>query len=124
MKIIQNLSPRIVAMLAVATVTLAACNDAIPVKQGSPEVAVTSVAPRAGAPGTRVAINGAGFGTNAGNVHVFVGGRQLTVISVADAAVLVEIPIDAVTGEMVVQVCGRSAHDAGRFNVTPANAAN
>lgn len=124
MKITRNLSPRIIAMFAVATVMLAACDDAIPVKQGSPEVAVTSVAPRAGAPGTRVAINGAGFGSNTGNVHVFVAGRQLTVISVADDAVLVEIPIDAITGEMVVQVCGRSVHDAGRFSVTASSAAN
>lgn len=120
MKIIPHPSLKIAAMLAVATMTLAACNDAIPVKQGSPEIAVSSVAPRVGAPGTRVAIDGAGFGTNTGNVRVFLGGRQLTVISVTDNAVVVEIPVGATTGEIVVQVCGRSVHDAGRFSVTAA----
>ena len=84
--------------------------------------AITSLSPASGPAGSTLTINGAGFGTNAGDLTVTVGAVAATITgAVTNNSFSVTVPTTALTGAVVVTKTGTGAGTAngGVFQVTP-----
>ncbi|MFO0602428.1 MAG: IPT/TIG domain-containing protein [Polyangiales bacterium] len=67
---------------------------------------IREMAPPRAAPGGRVALRGAQFGTDASHVQVTVGGRAATVVSAAPQEVVITVPEGAQTGRVAITANG------------------
>ena len=67
---------------------------------------IRELAPAAAAPGARVTIRGAQFGSEASRVSVTIGGRNAPVVSAAPGEVVVTVPADAQTGRVAITANG------------------
>ena len=84
--------------------------------------AITSLSPTSGPAGSTLTINGAGFGTNAGDLTVTVNAVAATITgTVTDNSFSIAVPATALTGAVVVTKTGTGAGTAngGVFQVTP-----
>ncbi len=71
-----------------------------------PAPVIRELAPQRGAPGSRVTLRGAQFGSDPSRVSVTVGGRNATVVSAAPGEVVATVPNDAQTGRVAVTASG------------------
>jgi hypothetical protein len=76
----------------------------------NPRVIVREIVPAAIAPGGRVTLRGDGFVTTPAQNRVSLGGRPLRVVRATATALEVDVPLDAVTGTVLVEV-----PNAGRY---------
>lgn len=82
---------------------------------------VREMAPAAIAPGGHVLLRGAGFSATAAQNRVTLGGRQVRVVRGTPTELEVEIPLDAATGALAVEVPGAGRYEmAQRLFVGPA----
>ncbi|MCW2494076.1 MAG: tandem-95 repeat protein, partial [Frankiales bacterium] len=81
-----------------------------------PPPTVTGITPSSGLPGTAVTVTGAGFSTA---TVVTVSGSATAFTVLSDTAIRTTVPIDAVTGPIVVTNPAGTATSSGTFTVTP-----
>jgi IPT/TIG domain len=72
----------------------------------TPGVSIAGFVPAVAAPGMRVTVTGAGFGTRAGTQRAFVGSTPARLVSATDASLTFEVPRGATTGLVMVDVRG------------------
>jgi IPT/TIG domain-containing protein len=82
-------------------------------------VAVNSVSPASGSPGTPVQISGSGFGAIQGTSTVKFNGQLATVTSWSDTAINANVSMSASTGPIIVTVAGIASNSTVSFVVTP-----
>jgi RHS repeat-associated protein len=82
-------------------------------------VAVNSVSPASGSPGTPVQINGSGFGTTQGTSTVQFNGQLGTISSWSDTVINANVSMYASTGSVVVTAGGIASNSTVSFVVTP-----
>jgi large repetitive protein len=82
-------------------------------------VAVNSVSPASGSPGTPVQISGSGFGATQGTSTVKFSGQLASVTSWSDTAINANVSMSASTGSVVVTVAGIASNSTVNFVVTP-----
>lgn len=75
---------------------------------------VREVVPPAVAPGGHVLLRGSGFSPTAALDHVTLGGRQVRVVRATPTELEVEIPVDAATGSLAVEVPGAGRYETAR----------
>ena len=87
----------------------------------SARLGVREMVPAAIAPGGRVVLRGAGFSPTAALDRVTLGGRPLRVVRATATELEVEIPVDATTGTLAVEVSNAGRYEmAQRLFVGPA----
>ncbi len=87
----------------------------------NPRVLVRDIVPAAIAPGGRVSLRGEGFSATAAQNRVTLGGRPLRIVRATPTALEVEVPLDAATATVVVEVAGAGRYEsATRLFVGPA----
>jgi hypothetical protein len=79
--------------------------------------AITGIFPPIGSPGLKVLIEGAHFLNNISHDHVFVGSSKATTLNATPTLLEVEIPEDATTGKIVVQVGTQKAVASDHFEI-------
>lgn len=85
-----------------------------------PEASVTSVYPESGYTGTQVMITGNNFGDRTEAVKLTVGGDTVThILSCANNRIIFEVPEDAQSGNISLQVWTHRIDSAGYFTVIP-----
>lgn len=113
-----------VFLLAALSLTLFACEEGPNFKDYStyyPEQTVAGMSPATGYPGTNLTINGENFGDLTGAVKVFFGGIQTeTVVSCTNNQIVVQVPADAVTGKVSLQIWTHMNDSIGTYTVIPA----
>jgi RHS repeat-associated protein len=82
-------------------------------------IAVNSVSPASGSPGTPIQISGSGFGATQGTSTVQFNGQLGTVTSWSDSVINVNASMYASTGPVVVTVAGNASNSTVNFVVTP-----
>jgi RHS repeat-associated protein len=82
-------------------------------------VAVNSVSPASGSPGTPVQINGSGFGATQGTSTVQFNGQLGTITSWSDTVINANVSMYASTGPVLVTVAGTASNSTVSFVVTP-----
>ena len=82
-------------------------------------IAVNSVSPASGSPGTPVQINGSGFGATQGTSTVQFNGQLGTITSWSDTVINANVSMHASTGPVVVSVAGTASNSTVSFVVTP-----
>ncbi len=107
------------AMLAL--VTMSACEPEANIKEYVyPEPSVASFYPTEGYTGTQVIISGTNFGNYADAVKLHIGATEVTrIISCKNDRVIFEVPTEATTGPISLQVWTHELADIGTFNVIP-----
>ena len=78
-------------------------------------VAVNSVSPASGSPGTPVQISGSGFGASQGTSTVKFSGQLATVTGWSDTAINANVSMSASTGPVVVTVAGIASNSYGEL---------
>lgn len=111
-------------LLAVIGIFLFACEEEPNYKDYStyyPEQIVSGINPSTGYPGTNLTITGENFGDLTGAVKVFFGGIQAQeVVSCIDNEIVVQVPADAVSGTVSMQLWTHVSDSIGSYIVIPA----
>jgi hypothetical protein len=85
----------------------------------------SGMSPSSGYPTTNVTITGTNFDTLAGAVKVWFGGIQATnIVSVKGNQIVVQVPANAVTGKVSLQVWTTKVDSIGTYTVVPAPVIN
>ncbi|WP_423127202.1 IPT/TIG domain-containing protein [Gaoshiqia sp. Z1-71] len=120
----KNKFLQIAFLLAAISLFLFACEEGPDYKDYStyyPEAIATGMSPVTGYPTTNLTITGKSFGDLKGAVKVWFGGIQAkTIVSVADDQIVVQVPADAVTGKVTLQVWTHTLDSIGSYTVIPA----
>lgn len=88
-----------------------------------PEQTVTGIDQASGYPGINVTITGTNFGTLKGAVKVYFGGILATnVVSCEDTKIVVQVPANAISGDVTLQVWKHTNEAFAQFTVFPAPA--
>ncbi len=74
---------------------------------------VREVVPAAATPGSRVVLHGVGFSTTVASNHVTLHGRPLRVLHATPTQLDVDLPLDATTGTLTVDVPGSGHYETG-----------
>jgi hypothetical protein len=80
---------------------------------------ISSLSPTSGTAGTFVTVSGSSFGSSQGASTVTLNGLAATVTSWSDTAVVISVPSNATTGNIVV-IAGGAASNGATFTVTGA----
>jgi hypothetical protein len=112
-------------LLAVISLFLFACEEEGPnFKDYStyyPEQSVAGMSPSSGYPGTDMIIDGKDFGGLIGAVKVFFGGIQADLVtSCTDNQIVVQVPAEAVSGKVSLQIWTHTLDSIGSYTVIPA----
>lgn len=82
----------------------------------NPVIRVTSIAPSAGSPGTKIVISGSGFGNSSSNTHVSFNGTPASVESWSDLKIVALVPPAATTGLLLI-TSENGEKSAGTFTI-------
>ena len=109
------------ALIALTITLFASCEKGPEFREFSyPEQKVSSVYPTTGFPTQQLTITGSDFGNYTGPVKVYFNGVKASkIISCTDNQIVVEVPADALTGKVSLQVWNHKLDSVGSFSVLP-----
>lgn len=124
-QVMKNSYYKIVAYWLVAvSMVLFACEEGPNYTDYStyyPAQTVAGMSPISGYPGTNLTITGKDFGDLKGAIKVYIGGiLAQKVISCADDQLVVQVPADAVSGKVTLQIWTHTNDSIGSYTVLPA----
>ena len=122
MKLLYKLSISL-ALVAVMLITFCGCEeDAHFNVYEYPAQTVTGMSPSVGYPGINVTITGKDFGTLPKAVKVYFGTILATVVSCEDTKIVVQVPANAVSADVTLQIWTHDSGVIGTFTTMPAPA--
>ncbi|HEX9152535.1 MAG TPA: DUF5013 domain-containing protein [Flavobacterium sp.] len=122
MKLLYKLSISL-TLVAVMFITFCSCEeDAHFNVYEYPEQTVTGMSPEAGYPGINVTITGENFGTLPKAVKIYFGTILATVVSCEDTKIVVQVPTNAVSGNVSLKIWTHDSGVIGTFTILPAPA--
>ena len=115
----RNIFHTLAVMLAL--LTMSACEPEANIKEYVyPEPTVASIYPTEGYTGTQVMLTGDNFGNYADAVKLHIGATEVShIISCKNDRIIFEVPAEATTGAVSLQVWTHELEDIGTFTVIP-----